>query len=52
MRRASRSRRSTICAPTPTPWRSDEMIAAMQAAIDRYQHLVSIGGWPSCRRAA
>ncbi len=32
--------------PDPTPYRSDEMIAAMQAAIDRYQHLVSTGGWP------
>jgi len=32
--------------PDPTPWRSDEMIAAMQAAIDRYQHLASAGGWP------
>ncbi|MCK5497394.1 MAG: peptidoglycan-binding protein, partial [Hyphomicrobiaceae bacterium] len=32
--------------PDPTPYRSDEMIAAMEAAIDRYQHLVSIGGWP------
>jgi murein L,D-transpeptidase YcbB/YkuD len=33
--------------PDPTPWRSDEMIASMQAAIDRYQELVSIGGWPT-----
>ncbi len=32
--------------PDPTPWRSDEMIASMQTAIDRYQQLVSIGGWP------
>ena len=32
--------------PDPTPFRSDEMIDAMQAAIDRYQHLVSKGGWP------
>ncbi len=32
--------------PDPTPYRSDEMIAAMEAAIARYQHLVSTGGWP------
>ena len=32
--------------PDPTPWRSDEMIIAMQAAIDRYQHIVANGGWP------
>jgi murein L,D-transpeptidase YcbB/YkuD len=32
--------------PDPTPWRSDEMIAAMQSAIDRYQQVVARGGWP------
>lgn len=32
--------------PDPTPWRSDEMIIALQAAIDRYQHIASEGGWP------
>jgi murein L,D-transpeptidase YcbB/YkuD len=32
--------------PDPTPWRSDEMIAAIEAAIDRYQHLAATGGWP------
>jgi murein L,D-transpeptidase YcbB/YkuD len=32
--------------PDPTPWRSDEMVAAMMAAIDRYQYVVSEGGWP------
>jgi len=32
--------------PDPTPFRSDEMIDAMEAAIDRYQRLVNAGGWP------
>jgi murein L,D-transpeptidase YcbB/YkuD len=32
--------------PDPTPWRSDEMIAAMQAGIDRYEYIVANGGWP------
>jgi len=32
--------------PDPTPWRSDEMVSAMVAAIDRYQYIVSEGGWP------
>jgi len=32
--------------PDPTPWRSDEMIIAVQAAIDRYQHIAASGGWP------
>ena len=32
--------------PDPTPFRSDEMIAAMEAAIARYQRLVNAGGWP------
>jgi murein L,D-transpeptidase YcbB/YkuD len=30
----------------PTPWRSDEMIASIQAAIERYQSIVASGGWP------
>jgi murein L,D-transpeptidase YcbB/YkuD len=32
--------------PDPTPWRSDEMIASMQGAIDHYQDIVANGGWP------
>ncbi len=32
--------------PDPTPWRSDETISAMLAAIDRYQYIVANGGWP------
>lgn len=32
--------------PDPTPWRSDEMIIALRAAIDRYEHIVAQGGWP------
>jgi murein L,D-transpeptidase YcbB/YkuD len=32
--------------PDPTPWRSDEMIAAVEDAIARYQELASAGGWP------
>lgn len=32
--------------PDPTPWLSDETIIAMRAAIDRYEHIVSRGGWP------
>jgi murein L,D-transpeptidase YcbB/YkuD len=32
--------------PDPTPWRSDEMIGAIQAAIERYQYIVDSGGWP------
>jgi murein L,D-transpeptidase YcbB/YkuD len=32
--------------PDPTPWRSDETIIAMQAAIERYQHIAAQGGWP------
>ncbi len=31
----------------PIPWRSDEMIAAMGTAIERYQFIVSKGGWPA-----
>jgi murein L,D-transpeptidase YcbB/YkuD len=32
--------------PNPTPWRSDVMLNAMSAAIDRYQKIVDGGGWP------
>jgi L,D-transpeptidase YcbB len=32
--------------PDPTPWLSDETIIAIRAAIDRYEHIVSRGGWP------
>ena len=32
--------------PDPTPWRSDEMIAAMEDAIQRYQAIAAAGGWP------
>ncbi len=32
--------------PDPTPWRSDEMAAAMQSAIGQYQDIVANGGWP------
>ncbi len=30
-----------------TPWRSDEMIANVERAIDRYEKIVASGGWPS-----
>lgn len=32
--------------PDSTPWRSDAMINAMSAAIERYQGIVDSGGWP------
>jgi murein L,D-transpeptidase YcbB/YkuD len=32
--------------PDPTPWRSDEMIVSMQAAIEHYEDIVARGGWP------
>ncbi len=32
--------------PDSTPWRSDAMINAMSAAIERYQSIVDSGGWP------
>jgi len=32
--------------PDATPWRSDEMIAAMEDAIQRYQSVAAAGGWP------
>jgi murein L,D-transpeptidase YcbB/YkuD len=28
------------------PWRSDEMLAAMEKAIGRYEQIVNKGGWP------
>lgn len=33
--------------PDATPWRSDAMIQAMELAIERYQKIVSAGGWPN-----
>ncbi|HEX5998233.1 MAG TPA: L,D-transpeptidase family protein [Hyphomicrobiaceae bacterium] len=33
--------------PGRTPWRSQEMIDAMEAAIGRYQNIVTKGGWPT-----
>ncbi len=30
----------------PIPWRSDEMLAMMEAAIERYKLVVERGGWP------
>jgi len=33
--------------PNDVPWRSDEMVQAIQRAIDRYQAIVSRGGWPA-----
>jgi L,D-transpeptidase YcbB len=30
----------------PTPWRSDQMVENMEAAINRYQQIVQRGGWP------
>jgi murein L,D-transpeptidase YcbB/YkuD len=32
--------------PDATPWRSDEMIAGMEDAIQRYQAIAAAGGWP------
>jgi hypothetical protein len=32
--------------PDATPWRSDAMLNAVGAAIDRYQKIVDSGGWP------
>jgi murein L,D-transpeptidase YcbB/YkuD len=32
--------------PDRTPFRSQEMIDALEAAIERYQNIVSRGGWP------
>lgn len=33
--------------PNEVPWRSDEMLVAMERAIDLYQGIVSKGGWPA-----
>jgi murein L,D-transpeptidase YcbB/YkuD len=32
--------------PDSTPWRSDVMLDAMAAAIERYEKIVADGGWP------
>jgi len=32
--------------PDATPWRSDAMLNAMEAAVARYHRIVSHGGWP------
>lgn len=43
----SRSRRKppNDLRPNKVPWRSDEMVAATQAAIERYKRIVRRGGW-------
>ncbi|MCC7251094.1 L,D-transpeptidase family protein [Hyphomicrobium sp.] len=33
--------------PNDIPWRSDEMLAAMEQAIARYEGIVNKGGWPA-----
>ncbi len=33
--------------PNDVPWRSDEMLAAMENAIARYEQIVNKGGWPT-----
>ncbi len=33
--------------PNEIPYRSDEMLQALDRAIDRYQEIVSRGGWPA-----
>lgn len=32
--------------PDQTPWRSDVMVDALAAAVERYEQLVAAGGWP------
>ncbi len=32
--------------PDSTPWRSDVMLSAVAAAIERYQNIANAGGWP------
>src|SRR5690606_11424900 len=32
--------------PSATPWRSDVMLNAMNAAISHYEKIVASGGWP------
>ncbi len=32
--------------PDSTPWRSDIMLNAIAAAMERYQKIVDAGGWP------
>ncbi len=32
--------------PDDIPWRSDEMLIAIEKAIERYQRIVNAGGWP------
>lgn len=32
--------------PDSTPWRSDVMVDAMNAAIGRYEQIIANGGWP------
>jgi L,D-transpeptidase YcbB len=32
--------------PDKTPWRSDEMVANVGRAIERYERIVASGGWP------
>lgn len=33
--------------PDKVPWRSDEMLGAVERAIDRYERIVESGGWPA-----
>ncbi len=38
--------------PDATPWRSDAMLNAVAAAMERYQQIVDSGGCPSSRKVA